>query len=61
MLILSLFKLKCNITSTNLARIKIMHQEKKVLRLREVQKGEKGGLKKVGFCKKVPRLKRLPF
>ena len=63
MLILSLLKFECNtITSTNLARIKkIMHQEKKVLRLREVQKGEKGGLKKVGFSKKVPRLKRLPF
>ena len=43
MLILSLLKFERNTTSTNLARIKIMHQEKKVLRLREVQKGEKGG------------------
>ena len=54
MLILSLLKFECNtITSTNLARIKkIMHQEKKVLRLREVQKGEKWVCKKGGFAKR---------
>ena len=61
MLILSFLKFERNTTSTNLARIKIMHHEKKVLRLREVQKGEDWVCKKRGFCKKVPCLKRLPF